>query len=415
MCSLMLAARGQKIECKIDRRNAGLQGHGAHHYGSDTQKTGQKVASYAFDILVAGRAPHWASCMQNLHAGLDVADKTTVICIVDDEAQLIFEAVAETTPAAIAAALKPYRRKLKSIGQETGTKSAWLHKELARAKFPIHSLDARHAHAALQARLNKTDANDALGIATLMARGIYTSAHVRSDEAIRIRMVLALREALLHKAGDLRHSMRMIGKQLGAEAPMSARHRKSAENESESALRSAVNAARRVSDAAMLEVANLNTVLDDLVDGSPLCRRLMTIPGVGAITALTFVAAVDDPHRFKSSRDVGPYFGLTPRTFQSGTVTRSGGISHRGDKATRKALYIAARVLLTNSHSTCSLRRWGLKIASAKGRRLAYIAVARKLAVLMHPSGSLERSLIRAAERVQYGENLTIPNDGLHI
>lgn len=320
--------------------------------------------------------------MAKLHAGLDVADKTTAICIIDEQGTVVLEAVADTTPAAIAAVLRPFRRSLKSIGQEAGGKSSWLHKGLQEAKFPIHSLDARHAHAALKARLNKTDANDALGLATLVARGIYTPAYIKTDEAIRIRLILSMREALLRKVVDLKGAVRMAHKLLGQEAPVQKRKRKPVENDDRAS--AAISSVLRVAEVADLEVKALSEVLRALVDESPLCQRLMGIPGVGAITALTFVAAIDDPHRFKSSRDVGPYFGMSPRTFQSGGISRSGGISHHGDRAARKALFIAARVMLTHSHSTCSLRLWGLKLAKAKGLKIASVAVGRKLAVLMH-------------------------------
>ncbi len=323
--------------------------------------------------------------MQELHAGLDVADRTTAICILDECGDIVLEDTAETTPDSIAAVLRPYRRRLKTVGQETGTKSVWLHKGLERAKYPIRSLDARIAHAALKARINKTDQNDARGIASLLVRGIYTTSYIKSDEAIRVRMILNMRDALLRKNKDLQGLARSIKKQLGIEAKPVKRRAKGTGTDSEVSLQAAMASLERMRKALEEEISELDRLVQALADGSPVCQRLMTIPGVGVITALTFIAAVDDPHRFKSSRDVGSYFGLTPRTFQSGGASRSGGISHRGDTTVRRTLYMAARSLLINSHSGCSMKRWGRRLMEKKkARGVGYIAVARKLAVLMH-------------------------------
>lgn len=320
--------------------------------------------------------------MQKLYAGLDVADKTTAICVIDAQGKVVLEASTATTPEAITATLKPFRRRLKAVAQEAGGKSAWLHRELLREKIPIHSLDARHAHAALKARLNKTDANDALGLATLVARGIFTPAYMKAEETIRIRVVLSLREALIRKSLDLRGSLRMARKLLGEDTISPRRRPKPTARGNDVA--SAIFSVTRVVEGLRAEIELLNRVVEAIVEESPVCRRLMTIPGVGVITALTYVAAVDDPFRFRTSRDVGPYFGLAPRVFQSGSGSRSGGISHRGDRVARKALFVAARALLINSRSTCSLRRWGLRLRATKGLKVACIAVARRLAVLMH-------------------------------
>jgi transposase len=320
--------------------------------------------------------------MPKLFAGLDVADKTTAICVVDERGKVVNEVTAATTPEAIAKALKPYRRSLKAVGQEAGIKAAWLHRGLLRAKIPIHSLDPRHAHAALKMRLNKTDANDAFGLACLMAGGIFASAHIKSEEIIRIRIVLSLRDALVRQSVSLRLSLRMGAKLIGNEGLVAKlRTKPSARGDFVS---SAASSILRAIEHLDVELSSLDRIVADIVDDYPVCARLMAIPGVGAITALTFVAAVDDPQRFRVSRDLGPYFGLSPRTFQSGEVRRSGGISHRGDRNARRVLFNAARIMLTNSRSQCSLRMWGLRIKDKKGLKVAATAVARKLAVLMH-------------------------------
>ncbi len=114
------------------------------------------------------------------------------------------------------------------------------------------------------------------------------------------------------------------------------------------------------------------------------CRRMMTVPGVGAIVAVTFKAAVDDPGRFKRSRDVGAHFGLTPKRYQSGEVDRSGHISKTGDAQVRTALFEAAHVMLLRVQRFSALKAWALRVARTRGLKRAKVALARKLAVVLH-------------------------------
>ena len=319
--------------------------------------------------------------MRNLYAGLDVSLRTTAICIVDAKGSVVAEYESETDAAAIADALKPYRRQLDAVGYESGVRLATLRKGLAREKFRLLCLDARHASAALKARLNKTDANDARALAQLVASGIYTLAYVKTDKATRIRTILGFREVFVRKTRDFNSALTMAGR-LVADLPTT--RRRKTRSEGEIALEIATEETTKAANSLRSQLVKLDKLVSALAKDDPTCCRLMTIPGVGPITALTFFAGVDDPHRFKASRNVAAYFGLTPRVFQSGATTRSGRISHRGDASVRKALYGAARSLLVNARTDCSLRRWGLRLARTKGRKIAYVAVARKMAVLMH-------------------------------
>ena len=123
----------------------------------------------------------------------------------------------------------------------------------------------------------------------------------------------------------------------------------------------------------------LDNAVKGLVRAHPVCRRLMSIPGVGPVTALTFKAAVDDPSRFKSSRTVAAHFGLTPRRFQSGELDNPGHISRAGDADVRSALYVAAHSLLTRNAQWSTLKAWGVSLAKIRGHRRAVVAVAREL------------------------------------
>jgi transposase len=324
--------------------------------------------------------------MPKIFAGLDVADQTTAICLLDGAGRTIHQASAITTPAAIAKVLKPYRRFLVGVGQESGTKARWLHNELSARQFPMLCLDARHTKAALAARPNKTDKSDAKGIANLVRRGVFTQAHIKSDEATRIRLLLTTRRALLRKALDLQGSTRMALKTFGARIDSKRRRLViwQATRTKDEMLTRLVTVMADAAEKLLAEVAILDALIADMAHNDPVCGRLMTIPGVGPITALEFRAGVDDPTRFKSSRTVAAHFGLTPRLFQSGKTYVSGHISRFGDLGVRAALYSAASSLLNTSRSQWSLRLWGLRLAERKGFKVAAVACARKLAVVMH-------------------------------
>lgn len=321
--------------------------------------------------------------MPRFYAGLDVADLTTAICVVDQSGAKILESVSETTPEAIATVLKPYQRSLKLVGQEAGTRAAWLHRGLTHAKLPMCCIETRKAHAVLSTRLNKTDANDAYGLALLIANNLFTRAHIKTDEAIHVRAVLGLRNNLLEGIGALENAIRATRKTMRIQDPK-IRGRRRRHTDGEDASEASLASVKAAITALEIERNKLDTIAKDLARTHPICQRLITVPGVGPITALYFVATIDDPLRFESSRDVAAYLGLTPIVRQSGQSSWSGSISRRGDTASRNALYMAARSLLLTSKSNCRLRHWGLRIAQAKGYKVAYIAVARKLAVLLH-------------------------------
>jgi transposase len=324
--------------------------------------------------------------MSAFYAGLDVSDKSTAICVIDNKGETQFEGSAETTPQAIAAALKPYARQLEKIGHEAGAKSPWLQKGLLKKRLPIVCLDPRVTSEFLHAQRNKTDKNDARGIAQILRTGWYTVAHVKSDEAFRAKLILAHRRTILRSAVSIETSLRMSMKLFGARIVKKGRvitvvqstRRRDPE------LTRMSNIMLRVRTALLVEVTALNELVAKIAKGDAVCRRLMTMPGVGPITALTFKAAVDDPSRFRSSRSLAASFGLTPRRKQSGEKDISGHISHMGDQNVRTVLFEAAFTMLTVSRSKCPLRQWGLKLAKAKGTKFAAVATARKMAVIMH-------------------------------
>jgi transposase len=236
---------------------------------------------------------------------------------------------------------------------------------------------------------NKTDKNDARGIAQILRTGWYSRVHVKSMESHLIRALLSSRKTILKKCVDVENEIRGLIRLLGIRLPGTLNH-----VVYDATVRQALESDGRMVDTlipmldARLALFQTYLKLDHqvkaLVREDPICQRLMTVPGMGAITALTFKAAVDDPGRFKRSRTVAAHFGLTPRRFQSGELDYAGRISKAGDPDVRCALYMAALSLVVRSDQWCSLKVWGIKLLKAKGHRRATVAVARKLAVILH-------------------------------
>jgi transposase len=320
------------------------------------------------------------------YAGLDVSDLTTAICVIDRRGARAFEVSVSTTPAAIASALKPYRRTLEKVGHESGSKAPWLQKELIKRKLPMVCLDARITHGSLAAQRNKTDKNDARALAQVLRSGWYTTAYVKSDEALRLRLLLTHRKTLKHKAVSIQHSIRVSLKVFGAQIDKKGDDLivRLPSRSADPMVERLIAAMLRARAGLMTEIKAMDAMVAKITKGDSVCRRLMTVPGVGPLTALAFRAAVDDPQRFSSSRKVAAYFGLTPKRLQSGASDFSGRVSKMGDTSVRTALNDAAFAMLTVSRSKCALRSWGLRLRKKNGLAHARAAVARKLAVILH-------------------------------
>ncbi len=324
--------------------------------------------------------------MSWLYAGLDVSNATTRICILDGHGEVVYEATVASSPAAIARELKPYRALLESVGQESGSLSQWLHRELSRKRLPMVCMDARAAHGVLSLQRAKTDVSDARGLANALRAGWYRRAYIRSDEAQRLRLLLVHRSAIKRKALDLEHSLRMSIKPFGARIEVRGGKvvLKHAGRRQDRDLARLVQSLIRARAALMAEAAKLTEAVKAAAKKDVVCRRLMSVPGVGPITALAYRTSLDDPSRFRSSRAVAAHFGLTPKRFQSGESDYSGGVSRLGDKMVRTALYQAAFSMVVASKSKCALRAWAVRLREQKGLRPACVALARKLAVILH-------------------------------
>jgi transposase len=323
------------------------------------------------------------------YAGLDVSLRTVNICVIDDQGERVAETKLASDVQEIIAYLDELELEIASVGLEAGTLAQYLIYGLQAAGFEVICMEARQVKAALSAMRNKTDKHDARGIARLLLSGWYSRVHVKSMESHHIRMLLASRKAVLSKCIDLENEIRGLFKVFGIKLPPKLGH-----GAFDDTVRDIIEADKTLSHSllpmldARLVLYQTFRVLDNrtrhLAYDDPICQRLMSAPGVGFVTALTFKAGVDDPTRFKHSRTVAAHFGLTPRRFQSGELDIDGHISKCGDADVRCALYTAANAMLTRSSRWSSLKAWGMKLAKTRGHRKAVVAVARKLAVILH-------------------------------
>src|SRR5881398_3199226 len=321
-------------------------------------------------------------------AGLDVSVKETSVCIVDGTGRIVREVKVASEPNALLAVLKNPSYHFKRIGLEAGPLSQWLFSVLAEAGLPVICVETRRMQAVLKAQINKTGRNDARGIAQMMRVGLYRPVHVKSLRSQKLRMLLTHRKLLQSKAiaieNDLRGTLRNFGLKVGmaGATKFEGRIKELIENLPDLAvLVEPLLVVRRVlrEQIGVLHRRLLAVVRDDDV-----CRRLMTTPGVGPVVALTYRATVDVPARFRNSKAVGAVFGLTPSKYQSGQNDRTGGISRCGDEMMRMMLYEAAQSMLVRSAKWSWLKAWAMKIARHRGMKKAIVALARRLAVIMH-------------------------------
>jgi len=322
-------------------------------------------------------------------AGLDVSLRSVSICVIDADGKIALERTVPFEIEDLAACLLSVDGEVAQVGFEAGVMSQHLYHGLVAAGFETVCMEARQVAAALSAMRNKTDKNDARGIAQVLRSGWFSEVHIKSRNSHYDRALLTSRKTVLRKCIDLEQEVRGLFRAFGVRLPPTLSHRKfeetvlpiiEADDKVAYALLPMIEAWRALY-ASFLE---LDRRVKTTARKDPVCLLLMTAPGVGPMTALTFKAAVDDPTRFKSSRIVGAHFGLTPRRFQSGEKDQTGHISRAGDAEVRAALYSAANSLLMRTKAPSHLKTWGMRLVRTRGRRRATVALARKLAVILH-------------------------------
>jgi transposase len=320
--------------------------------------------------------------------GLDVSLKLTAICVVDQAGSVLREGVVDSAPETIAEFVKSNAPSVVRIGLEAGPTATWLWTELKQLGLPVICIDARHAKAVLKMQINKSDRNDAAGIARIMQTGWFKEVRVKDLDSHSLRALLASRALLVKIKRDLENQVRGLLKNFGlviGRAKLNVFAVRAEELiESRPELMAAVKPLLDARNAIEQQVDDLNRKVMRLARDDAQVRRFMTAPGVGPITALCFLATIDDPTRFKRSRSVGAYVGLTTRRYASGETDWTGRISKWGDKMLRSYLYEAANVLLTRVAKWSTLKAWGIRLAKRSGLRKAKVAVARKLAVILH-------------------------------
>jgi len=324
----------------------------------------------------------------NYYAGTDVSLEWSSVCVVDASGRIVQEGKVASDPAALIAWFGSLGYELTRIGLEAGPLSQWLYAAMKQAGLPVELLETRHVRDAFKAMPVKSDRNDARGIAQLMRLGWFRPVHCKSMEAQETRAVLTARKLLQNKLRDLEASLRGILRGFGLKVGKTTSKRFAERikelvvgHPSLEVLSEALLAAHAV---LLREFNGFERRVRTMARQDAKARLLMSTPGVGAIVALTFASAIDDPARFKSSKQVGAHFGLTPRKYQSGETDYTGRISKIGDKEVRTGLFESSHVILTKPVRGFALKSWAMRLAKRVGMKKAKVALARKLAVIMH-------------------------------
>lgn len=322
-----------------------------------------------------------------LFIGLDVSLAKTAICVVSEHGKIVKEAQVGSEPDALVRWIREQDGTIAAIGLEAGPLSQWLHRGLTAVGLDVVLMETRQVKGALKAMPIKTDRRDAEGIARLLHLGWFRPVHCKSVSAQEVRAVLGARKAvqqgMIALEMSLRGLLRNFGLKVGDISRGRFEHRIRELAVGNSMLETATEPMLRARAVLRQELAGLERRVRQLAQDDPVCHRLMSMPGIGAVVALTFRSAVDDPTRFTSSKKVGPWVGLTPSRNQSGERDVSGGITKAGDVNLRRALCQAATVMMHRGRSTW-LRTWAAQVARRRGAKRAMVALARRIGVILH-------------------------------
>jgi transposase len=323
------------------------------------------------------------------YAGIDVSLEQSSVCVVDGSGRIVREGKVASEPQALIGWFGTLGLHLERIGLEAGPLSQWLYAAMRQAGLAVELLETRHVRDAFKAMTVKSDRNEARGIAQLMRLGWFRPVHCKSIAAQEVRALLTARKLVDAKLHDIENSLRGIlrgfGLKVGRTTARSFAGRTHELVAGQPALETIAEALLAVHAVLLREFKGFERRVRAMARGHEQARLLMTTPAVGPIVALTYASAIDDPARFKSSKAAGPHFGLTPKKYQSGETDRTGRISKIGDATVRQALYQAAHIMLTMAIKGCSaLKSWAMRIARRAGMRKAKVALARKLAVILH-------------------------------
>lgn len=308
--------------------------------------------------------------------------------MIDQTGQRVWQGKTRSNPQAIAAVVRQRAPEATKVGFESGPLATWHWHELNAIGLPVVCLDARQAKAALSIQANKTDANDAHGLAQIVRTGWYRVVEVKSFDAHLLRtMIIARSKLVAVRTGignQLRGILKTFGFMVGKVSRGAFEDRVGELTVGNIELKSIIELLLSVWRCTCEKIQALDKQIGIHARGDEVCRRLMTAPGIGPITALAYKAVIDEPARFQRSSTVGAYLGLTPKRYQSGEMNKSGRISKCGDALLRIYLFEAANVILNRVRKWSKLKAWGVKLAKRIGVKKALVAVARKLAVILH-------------------------------
>jgi transposase len=323
------------------------------------------------------------------YAGIDVSLECSSVCVVDASGKIVREGRVLSEPTALISWFGSLGLELSRIGLEAGPLSQWLYAAMKQVGLVVELLETRHVRKAFEAMPVKSDRNDARGIAQLMRLGWFRPVHCKSIGAQETRAVLTARKLVQSKLQDVENHLRGIlrgfGLKVGKTTKLSFARRIRELAANHASLEMIAEALLSVHAVLLREFKAFEKQVRSMARQDAKARLLMSMPAVGPIVALTYASAIDDPGRFKSSKRAGAHFGLTPKKYQSGQTDYTGRISKIGDASVRTALYEAAHIMLTKPLKDCSqLKSWAMRVARRAGMSKAKVALARRLAVIMH-------------------------------
>jgi len=323
------------------------------------------------------------------YAGIDVSLECSSVCVVDASGKIAREGKVASEPEALIAYFGLLRLSVVRIGLEAGPLSQWLYAAMKEAGLAVELLETRHVRTALETMPVKSDRNDARGIAQLIRLGWFRPVHCKSIGAQETRAVLTARKLVQSKLLDVENSVRGILRGFGLKVGKTTNRSFAGRVEdlvvSHASLQMIAAALLSVHAVLLRELKAFDKQVRSMARVDVKAKLLMSAPAVGPIVALTYASAIDDPGRFTSSRRVGAHFGLTPKKYQSGETDYTGRISKIGDATVRTALYEAAHIMLIKPIKDCApLKSWAMRIARRSGMKKAKVALARKLAVILH-------------------------------
>lgn len=337
------------------------------------------------------------------YTGLDVSMKTTSICIVDNIGNVVLEETIPTDPATISAVIKNSNLNISLIALESGSISHWLTKQLRARNLPVICIDARCMSKILSININKTDKNDARLIADAARCRFYSEVHLKDECDVDMRILINSRRTLMNCSLQLKNTVRghlkAFGIRLGTIGNVNfvGKVREVIKDKAD-VVQIGLNSLLEAFEVLEIKLKEINNLLKEMAKNDADIQLLTTIPGVGLITAFTFKVYLGDPKKFKCSRTVGAYFGMTPKQYASGETQIQGRISKQGSPEVRFLLCEAAAVMLYRTKSWSKLKAWGIKLKKKKGHKKTMLALGRKLAIVMH------RMLI-TREPFKYGDD----------